>query len=298
MATKSVRVSDLQQAKVRGEKLVMVTAYDATFANLLDGAGVDMLLVGDSVGMVVQGHDTTLQVTLDQMIYHTAAVTRGARRAHVVADLPFMTYQVSPEQALASAGRLMQEGRAHAVKLEGGAALAPTVERLVGAGIPVMGHIGLTPQSIHQLGGFKVQGRDPSGARRLAEAAHALEAAGCYALVLEGIPSELAADITSQLAIPTIGIGAGAGCDGQVLVCYDLLGMNPAFAPKFVKTYEQLHARIGAAVSAFGEEVRKGTFPDAAHSFSSPGTGLRLVRPAPTPEDEGEDTERVYGVPV
>lgn len=296
MSTNALRLGDLQAAKVRREKLVMVTAYDATFARLLDQAGVDILLVGDSLGMVVQGQENTLAVTLDQIIYHTQAVRRGAQRAHVVADLPFMTYQVSAEQALASAGRLLQEGGAHAVKVEGGEALAPTIERLVAAGIPVMGHIGLTPQSVHQMGGFKVQGRDAAGARRLVDAARAMEEAGCYSLVLEGMPSELAAHITGQLRIPTIGIGAGPGCDGQVLVCYDLLGLNPQFRPKFVKAYAELHTQVSDAVRAYADEVRRGVFPDEEHSFRG-APGLRVVGSGEAAEDV-DDPEHIYGVPV
>jgi 3-methyl-2-oxobutanoate hydroxymethyltransferase len=296
MTTQAVRLGDLQAAKDRGEKLVMVTAYDATFASLLDRAGAEILLVGDSLGMVVQGQENTLAVTLDQMIYHTQAVRRGAQRAHVVADLPFMSYQVSPEQAMASAGRLMQEGGAHAVKLEGGENMAPTITRLVAAGIPVMGHIGLTPQSVHQMGGFKVQGRDAAGARRLVDDAVAMQAAGCYALVVEGVPTELAAHITSQLRIPTIGIGAGPSCDGQVLVCYDLLGMNPNFRPKFVKAYAELHGNISEAMKQYVSEVKSGAFPDEAHSFRG-GPGLRLVKDA-TESEGSDDPQNVYGVPV
>ena len=293
MTDKPITVVDLQARKVRGDKLVMVTAYDATFAARLVRAGVDLLLVGDSVGMVVQGHRNTLPVTLDQMVYHTAAVSRGARRAHVVGDLPFMSYQVSAEQAVAAAGRLVQEGGAHSVKLEGGQEHAAKVERIVAAGIPVMGHIGLTPQSVHRMGGFKVQGRDPAGARKLVADARALADAGVFSLVLEGIPAELADEITVSLKIPTIGIGAGPGCDGQVLVCYDLLGMNPNFVPKFVKVYEDLHGRITTAVQSFMEEVRGGQFPAEEHTYH--GGGLRLVRQT---DEEIDDPERIYGVPV
>ncbi len=291
MTNQRVTVPDLHALKTRGQKIVMVTAYDATFAALFDEAGVEVLLVGDSLGMVVQGHANTLPVTLDQMVYHTAAVCRGARRAHVVGDLPFMSYQVSPKQALASAGRLMQEGGAHSVKLEGGEQVTAQVEKIVSAGIPVMGHIGLTPQSVHAMGGFKVQGKDALAARRLLADARALADAGAYALVLEGIPAQLAAEITGRLKIPTIGIGAGAGCDGQVLVSYDLLGMNAAFKPKFVKHYATLHEHITTAARAFADEVRAGKFPDDEHSFHS--QTLHLVRPS----DE-EAPDKVYGVPV
>src|SRR5881392_333666 len=208
-----VTIHSLRQMKARGEKIAMLTAYDATFARLLDEAGADVLLVGDSLGMVIQGHDTTLPVTLEEIAYHVRAVVRGARRAHVVGDMPFMSYQASIEQGVTNAGKLMKEGGCHSIKLEGGAVHAELVRRLVSAGIPVMGHIGLTPQSFHQLGGFKVQGRDSGGRERLLEDARALEEAGCYSIVLEAIPADIARDITAALSIPTIGIGAGTGCD-------------------------------------------------------------------------------------
>lgn len=247
----------------------MTTAYDATFARMFDEAGTDILLVGDSLGMVVQGLDTTLPVTVDEIIYHARAVSRGAKRAHLVGDMPFMSYQVSPEQALTNAGRMLAEGGMHAVKLEGGADLAPTIRRLTSAGIPVMGHVGLTPQSVHAMGGFKVQGKDREEADRVLSDAMAVAQAGAYALVLEGIPRALAANITAQLAIPTIGIGAGPQCDGQVLVCYDMLGLTPDRVPRFVKAYEQFYERGLNAVSAYCEEVRSGAFPTAAHSFGN-----------------------------
>jgi 3-methyl-2-oxobutanoate hydroxymethyltransferase len=276
------------RARKGAAKIVMVTAYDATFAAIFDGAGADILLVGDSLGMVVQGHENTLPVTLEHMIYHTAAVRRGAKRAHVVGDMPFMSYQVSPEQALVSAGRLLQEGGAHAVKLEGGRQVVPQVRAIVGAGIPVMGHVGLTPQSVNEVGGFKVQGRDTAAAEAIVADARALQEAGCYSLVLESIPAELAAQITAAVHIPTIGIGAGPSCDGQVLVCYDLLGMNPAFRPKFLKTYASLRDQIAAAFEQYAREVQDGSFPGEEHSFHS--KTLRLVRE--------EDEDRIYGVPV
>ena len=274
MSTSPVTAVSLAHKKRKGEKIVMITAYDATFAALFERAGVDVLLVGDSLGMVVQGHTTTLPVKLEHVIYHTAAVARVARHAHVVGDMPFMSYQVSPEQAVESAGRLVQEGGAHAIKLEGGAEIVPQIERIVAAGIPVMGHIGLTPQAVHRMGGFKVQGKDATSARKLLEHAQALQAAGCYSLVLEGIPAELAQQITETVTIPTIGIGAGAGCDGQVLVCYDLLGLNPDFQPKFVKAYARLHEQVTAAVKAYATEVQAGAFPAEEHSFHG---DLRLV---------------------
>lgn len=267
MKTQKVTIHTLQQKKERGDKITMLTAYDATFARLLDESDIDILLVGDSLGMVVQGHETTLPVTLDEMIYHTRAVARGAGRAQIVGDMPFMTYQAGLDAAMANAGRLVKEGGCHAIKLEGGARHAELVARLVGAGIPVMGHIGLTPQSFHQMGGFKVQGREHGGAERLLEDALALQEAGAYLIVLEGIPSEIAQRITAALDIPTIGIGAGPHCDGQVLVIYDLLGMNDSFKPKFVRRYEDFAGRIRAATRAYVEDVRAGAFPAERESF-------------------------------
>ena len=262
-----ITIHTLRAMKERGEKITMLTAYDATFARLLDESHVDILLVGDSLGMVIQGHETTLPVTLEDVIYHTRAVARGARRAQVVGDMPFMSYQVGLEPALRAAGRLVKEGGAQAVKLEGGAQHAELVAKLSGAGIPVMGHIGLTPQSFHQMGGFKVQGRAEGAAEALLADALVLEEAGAYSLVLEGIPAELAAEISRSLSIPTIGIGAGVDCDGQVLVIYDLLGMNDSFRPKFVRRYEQLGMRIRTAVDAYVADVRDSAFPAAAETF-------------------------------
>jgi 3-methyl-2-oxobutanoate hydroxymethyltransferase len=256
------------RARKGGEKLVSVTCYDATFARLVDAAGVDVVLVGDSLGMVVQGHGTTLPVTLDDVVYHSRAVSRGLSRAHLVADMPFLTFQVDDAEALRNAGRLVVEGRAQSVKLEGGVRSASAIRRIVDAGIPVMGHIGLTPQSVHQFGGFKVQGRAEQAAEALVADARAVQDAGAYAIVLESVPAKLARRITDELAIPTIGIGASANCDGQVLVLYDLLGMDPSFNPKFLKKYEDLATRIRDAVGAYGREVREGAFPDDAHSFS------------------------------
>ena len=263
-----VTIQTLRQMKERGERIAMLTAYDATFARLLDEAGADVLLVGDSLGMVVQGHETTLPVTLDEIAYHCRAVARGARRAHVVGDMPFMSYQASIEQGMTSAGKLMKEGNCHSVKLEGGAVHAELVSRLVGAGIPVMGHIGLTPQSFHQLGGFKVQGRDPGGRERLLADARTLEEAGAYAIVLEAIPADIAREISAAVSVPTIGIGAGAGCDGQVLVVYDMLGMDESFKPRFVRRYETLGATIKGAVAHYVADVRSGAFPSDAESFT------------------------------
>ncbi|HEU0031497.1 MAG TPA: 3-methyl-2-oxobutanoate hydroxymethyltransferase [Kofleriaceae bacterium] len=268
MKTTKVTIHTLRQMKERGEKIAMLTAYDATFARLLDEAGADVLLVGDSLGMVVQGHETTLPVTLEEIAYHCRAVVRGARRAHVVGDMPFMSYQASYEQGVTNAGKLMKEGACHSVKLEGGAVHAELVHRLVAAGIPVMGHIGLTPQSYHQLGGFKVQGRDVGGRERLLSDARTLEDAGAYALVLEAIPADIAREITETISIPTIGIGAGAKCDGQVLVSYDALGMDESFKPRFVRRYETLGAKIKTAIESYVADVRAGTFPSDAESFS------------------------------
>lgn len=266
-------VLDLRKKKADHTKIVMVTAYDATMARLVDRAEVDMILVGDSLGMVVQGHGDTLPVTLDQMVYHTACVSRVVERAHVVADLPFMSYQVSPEQGLVSAGRLVQEGRAQSVKLEGGAPMAETIRRVVSAGIPVVGHVGLTPQSVHAMGGFRVQGRSEADAERILQDALAVEEAGAFLLVLEGIPRDLAEEITSRVTIPTVGIGAGVACDGQVLVSNDLLGMNLAFEPKFVKRFARLEEVAVDALQQFANEVRTGTFPGIEHSFETKRSG-------------------------
>jgi 3-methyl-2-oxobutanoate hydroxymethyltransferase len=255
--------------KQAGERISMLTAYDASFARLLDQAQIDVLLVGDSLGMVVQGHDTTLPVTMDQMVYHCAAVARGTQRAHLVGDMPFGSYQASADEAVKNAMRLVAEGGVEAVKLEGGAEYCEVIERIVRAGIPVMGHIGLTPQSVHKMGGYVVQGRGEDKAARLLADARALEEAGCYSLILEAIPAELGAEITRSLGIPTVGIGAGLSCDGQVLVVYDLLGMNPEFSPKFVKKYANLAQVIGDAAARYREEVRGGAFPSAEHTFSA-----------------------------
>jgi 3-methyl-2-oxobutanoate hydroxymethyltransferase len=260
---RAVTVPDFRAAKARGVKLAVVTAYDYTSARLCDEAGADALLVGDSLGMVVQGHPTSLPVTLDEMIYHTRCVVRGARRALVVTDLPFLSYQVSVKQAVRSAGRLLKEGGAQAVKLEGGVRMRGAIRACVNAGIPVMGHVGLTPQSVHLMGGFKVQ-RDADGL--LADAA-AAEEAGAFAIVVESVPADLGAKITAAVKIPTIGIGAGAGCDGQVLVYHDLLGLFPDFKPKFAKRYADLGAAVKTAVEAYCREVRDGSFPAAEHTF-------------------------------
>jgi 3-methyl-2-oxobutanoate hydroxymethyltransferase len=263
---KKVTVPDLR-ARKSGEKIAMVTAYDFTMARLVDEAGVDMVLVGDSLGMVVQGLSTTLPVTLDEMAYHCRAVARGLKRAHLVGDLPFMSYQVSPQQAVESAGKLMKDGACESVKLEGGQEVAEHVHRIVRAGVPVVGHVGLTPQSVHALGGFKVQGRGAEGAEKVLADAIALQQAGAFALVLEAIPPDLAAEVTSMLAIPTIGIGAGAACDGQVLVCTDLLGLARGHQPKFAKRFANLGDAAVEALGTFVADVRTGAFPAAGHAY-------------------------------
>jgi 3-methyl-2-oxobutanoate hydroxymethyltransferase len=254
---KPVRVPDLRAKKERGEKIAVLTAYDFTMARLLDRAGVDVILVGDSVGMVVLGFDTTLPVTLDMMIHHTAAVSRGAKRALIIADMPFLTFQLSLEEAMRNAGRLIQEGGAAAVKIEGGRQIVETARRLVDIGIPVMGHLGLTPQSVHQLGGFRPQGRDSEAAERLMQDAEILEKAGVFGIVLESIPAELAGRVSSSLKIPTIGIGAGPQCDGQVLVINDLLGFTDGPVPPFARQYAQLSEQILSAARAYIEDVHK-----------------------------------------
>ncbi|HLS47147.1 MAG TPA: 3-methyl-2-oxobutanoate hydroxymethyltransferase [Gemmatimonadales bacterium] len=259
-------VLELTAMKAAGRRIVMLTCYDALFARLLHGPDVDVLLVGDSVNQALAGHPSTLNATLDQMIYHAASVRRGTD-ALLFVDLPFLTYQVSVEDAIRNAGRVMQETGAHGVKLEGGAAMAPTVRALVERGMPVMGHLGLTPQSVNTLGGYRVQGRDADGAARLEADARALEEAGACAMVLELVPSALAARVTAAVRVPTIGIGAGPGCDGQVLVLHDMLGLNEGFSPKFLKRYGELGAAVREAAHAFADDVRTGRYPDDAHSF-------------------------------
>src|SRR5882724_8805837 len=261
---RKVRVPDLVLMKERGERIVMLTAYDATMARLFDRAGVDLLLIGDSLGNVILGLDTTIPVTLEAMIHHTRAVTRGANRALVVADMPFLTYQVSPEQAMQNAERLFQEGGAAAVKLEGGRTVTETVRRLTQAGLPVMGHVGLTPQHVHQLGGMRQQARSDEAAQELITDALTLEDAGVFALVIEGVPDAVAEVVTSRLRIPTIGIGAGPHCDGQVLVSYDALGLFDKFVPPFVKQYAQLGQMVLNAAQNYANDVREGVFPKGA----------------------------------
>lgn len=266
-APSKVTTATLRQMKARRERITALTAYDHLFAALLDEAGVDVLLVGDSVATVVQGRDTTVPVTMDQMVYHTEMVARAARRALVVGDLPFLSYQVGAEDALRNAGRLLKEGLAEAVKLEGGVEFAPTVQRLVAAGIPVMGHLGLTPQSIHQFGSYRARGTDDAEQRRILDDAKALAEAGAFAIVLEKVPAALAQRVTASIAVPTIGIGAGPHTDGQILVTHDLLGLFTRFRPRFVRRYKQLGAEIGEAVRAYCRDVQGGAFPAADESY-------------------------------
>lgn len=266
--TKKLTVADIRAMKATGEKIAMLTAYDASFARLLEVAGIDMLLVGDSLGMVVLGYDSTVPVSMEEMIHHAKAVRRGAPASLVVGDMPFMSYQVTIPDAILNAGRFMKEAGCDAVKVEGGQEICSTVSALVQAGIPVMGHIGLTPQTAGQLGGYKVQGKDLASARKQLADAKALEAAGVFALVLECVPATLAEMITKAITIPTIGIGAGAGCDGQVLVTHDMLGMFEKYIPSFVKNYSHLAAQIKEAVIEYKHEVKTMAYPDAAHSFT------------------------------
>jgi 3-methyl-2-oxobutanoate hydroxymethyltransferase len=266
-AAAKVTTATLRARKGAAEKIAVLTAYDVVFARLADAAGLDVVLVGDSLGMVVQGERSTLPVTLDDVVYHTRIVARGIRRAHLVADLPFMSYQVSVEDGMRAAGRLMKEGRAEAVKLEGGAEVAELVRRLVGAGIPVMGHVGMTPQSMHQLGGFKVQGRTDEQRARILDGARAVAEAGAYAIVLEAVPNKLAAEITAAVAVPTIGIGAGPSCDGQVMVMHDLLGLEPSWKPRFVRRYAEMGKAVADAFAAYAADVRAGRFPSDRESY-------------------------------
>jgi 3-methyl-2-oxobutanoate hydroxymethyltransferase len=264
---RAVTTKDFLTWKQSGRKIVAVTAYDALFGRLVDESGVDGVLVGDSVNQVITGQPSTLSATVDQMIYHASAVRRGVQRALLVVDMPFLSYQVTREDALRNCGRVMKETGAQAVKLEGGRPMADTVRALVDIGIPVMGHVGLTPQSVHALGGYRVQGKDEAAAKRLEADALGLQEAGCFSLVLELVPAALAERISRALAIPTIGIGAGAGCDGQVLVLPDLLGLNDRFQPKFLKRYADLAGDVRRAVGTFADEVRTGRYPGGEHSF-------------------------------
>ena len=264
---KQMTVLDLVRMKREGKRIVALTAYDALFASLIDAAGVDIVLVGDSLNTVLCGQESTLSATLDQMIYHGRIVRAGVRRALVVVDMPFLSYQVSVEDAKRSAGRVLKQTGAQAVKLEGGTTMAPTVHALVEIGIPVMGHLGFTPQSMHALGGYRVQGRGADAVARLVADAKALEDAGAFSIVLELMPTEAARRITEAVGIPTIGIGSGPQCDGQVLVLHDMLGLNPGFEPKFLKRYAELADSVKQAVFRFGADVREGRYPDETHSY-------------------------------
>jgi 3-methyl-2-oxobutanoate hydroxymethyltransferase len=264
-----ITVQTVVDMKRRGERIAMLTAYDYATALLEDRAGVDVMLVGDSVGMVVLGYENTIPVTIEEIVHHLRAVARAKPRALLVGDLPFMSYQAGAADAVRNAGRLVKEGGAEAVKLEGGKRMEAVIRAIVDAAIPVMGHVGLTPQSLHQLGGYRVQGREPRDAERLVEDAKLLESYGCFALVVEGTPWQVAKRITETVAIPTVGIGAGPHCDGQVLVVNDMLGMNDAFSPRFVKRYANLGQQMKGAFEAYIEDVKAGRFPDLDHSYSS-----------------------------
>ena len=267
MSKDKVTTVSLLEKKQKGEKITALTAYDYSTAKLLNEAGVDIALVGDSLGMVVLGYETTLPVTMEDMLHHTAAVVRGVQRAMVVADMPFMSYQISPEQAMANAGRFLQEAGAHAVKLEGGRPMVETIRRIADVGIPVLGHLGYTPQSVHKFGGPRIQGKTESDAQRILNDARALEQAGVFAIVLELVPKELAKRVTESVSIPTIGIGAGPDCDGQVLVTNDLLGLYGEFHPRHAKKYANLSEVILAAMKSYVEEVKSGEFPGPEHGF-------------------------------
>jgi 3-methyl-2-oxobutanoate hydroxymethyltransferase len=264
---KKFTVLDFQKKKNSGEKITMLTAYDYPMAQIIDSSGVDAVLVGDSVGMVLLGYDSTQPVTMDEMLHHSKAVRRGVKRAFLIADMPFMSYQASDEDAVRNAGRFVKESGCDAIKVEGGAEVVPRVEAIINAGIPVLGHLGLTPQSINKLGGYKVQGKDPESAKKLINDAFLLEEAGCFSVILECMPKELAEKITSNLNIPTIGIGAGKSCDGQVLVTYDMIGYFDKFVPKFVKQYVKVSDSITSAVDKFKKETESGVFPDDKNAF-------------------------------
>ena len=262
-----ITVRDIRAFKERKERFAMLTAYDALSARLLDEAGIPLLLVGDTLAMVMLGHSSTLPVTMDEMLHHTRAVSRGVKDAFIVGDMPFMSYQSSLDEGIHNAGRFLKEAGAHAVKLEGGGRVLPLVERVADAGIPVMGHLGLTPQSVHQLSGYRVQGRSDEQAHQILKDAKDLQAAGVFAVVLEAVPAELAREITASLEVPTIGIGAGPHCDGQVLVYHDMLGITQGKAPKFVKRYAELGDEIGRAARSFAVEVAEGSYPGPEHSY-------------------------------
>ncbi|MGE5577053.1 MAG: 3-methyl-2-oxobutanoate hydroxymethyltransferase [Syntrophothermus sp.] len=278
MEKKKLGIPELQAMKGKGQRIRMVTAYDYPVARLVDQTEIEMILVGDSLGMVVLGYENTVPVTMEEMLHHSKAVVRGARNTFIVGDLPFMSYNVNIEQAVINAGRMLKEAGVDCVKLEGGVAFAPTVRAIVQAGIPVMAHIGLTPQTAAQLGGFKVQGKDASSAGRIIEDALALEEAGAFSMVLEAVPAPLAKLITQKIRIPTIGIGAGPDCDGQVLVTHDLVGLFDRFLPKFVKRYASVGAEITKALNSFAQEVQTGKFPGPEHSFAMKEEELARLR--------------------
>jgi 3-methyl-2-oxobutanoate hydroxymethyltransferase len=263
-----ITINQIKEMKQKGEKIAMLTAYDYTTAKIIDEVGIPLILVGDSLGMVVLGYETTIPVTMEEMLHHTKAVVRGTKRALIVGDMPFMTYHLSVSEALKNAARFIQEGGAQAVKLEGGVTVAEKVKRIVECGIPVMGHLGLTPQSIHQLCGLKLQGKTPEAAAKLLKDAKALEEAGAFAIVLETVPAPLAALITREISIPTIGIGAGVGCDGQVQIINDILGSFTDFVPKHAKRYANLAEIMSKAISQYYQEVKAGSFPTDEHSFT------------------------------
>ncbi len=278
MEQKKFTITDFRRKKEEGKKITMLTAYDYPMAKLVDGAGIDSILVGDSVGMVVLGLGSTVPVTMDEMIHHTKAARRGTKFAFLIGDMPFMSYQVSTEEAIRNAGRFMKEAGCDAVKLEGGYEVAVVTEAIINAGIPVLGHLGLTPQTISKLGGYKVQARDAEAARRLIDQALILEKAGCFAIVLECVPDEIAEMVTQKLKIPTIGIGAGPGCDGQVLVTNDMVGLFDRFLPKFVKQYIKLSTSITEAITKYREEVEQVRFPDKEHSFMVKEVELKKLK--------------------
>lgn len=268
VSTRKVTTTEFRAKKVRGDRITMLTAYDYLTARAVDLSGIDSILVGDSLGMVILGYENTLPVTMADMLHHCRAVSRGASRALLIGDMPFMSFQVSSQEAVRNAGRFLQEAGMDAVKLEGGRERLEAIQAIVGSGIPVLGHLGLTPQSVHQLGGFKAQGTTAAAARRLMEDAILLEESGCFGIVLESVPARIAEFISTRLFIPTIGIGAGGGCDGQVLVTHDLLGLYDKFTPKFVKQYADLHKNVDAALAAYKKEVEDSVFPGPEHSFS------------------------------
>lgn len=278
MERKKITITDIQNKKREGKKITMLTAYDYPMARLIDEAGIDVILVGDSLGMVVLGYESTVPVTMDEMIHHSKAVRRGTKCAFLIGDMPFMSYQVSKEEAVRNAGRFMKEAGCDAVKLEGGDEVLDVTRTIVDAGIPVLGHLGLTPQTISKLGGYKIQGKDAKAAKRILEQALKLEAAGCFAIVLECVPDKVAKLITEKLTIPTIGIGAGPYCDGQVLVTNDMVGLFDRFVPKFVKQYVKLSSLISDGLKKYRDEVEKGIFPDQAHSFAIKEEEIRKLK--------------------